>query len=152
VLGGWSANGIVTLQTGPPFNVTQSGDSQNVDLAAQRPNLVPGRQASLPASQRDPAGWFNTAAFSRSNLQYGNSPRNPLVAAGVKTFNLSASKSFKVPFRENQQLTVRAEFFNAFNTPQFDLPAASLGTGTFGRVTGTAIDQRQIQLAVKYTF
>jgi hypothetical protein len=75
-----------------------------------------------------------------------------LVAPGVKAFNLSAAKAFKMPFRENHQLAFRAEFFNAFNTPQFDVPGSSLGTGTFGRLTSTAIDQRQIQLALKYTF
>ncbi|MBI3693501.1 MAG: hypothetical protein HY238_01490 [Acidobacteria bacterium] len=57
-----------------------------------------------------------------------------------------------MPFRENHELTFRAEFFNAFNTPQLSNPGSSLGTGTFGRVTSTFIDQRQIQMALKYSF
>jgi hypothetical protein len=46
----------------------------------------------------------------------------------------------------------RAEMFNAFNTPQFANPAATLGNSTFGRVTSTAGDNRQIQFALKYNF
>jgi hypothetical protein len=57
-----------------------------------------------------------------------------------------------MPYREGHQLLVRTEFFNAFNAPQFGNPGASLGTGTFGRITSTAADNRQIQLALKYSF
>ena len=148
---GWSFGGVVTLQSGFPFNITQSGDSQNVDGLWERPNLVPGVEAVLPGGQRDAARWFNTAAFSRVTQQYGNSPRNPLVGPGIHTFDLSGSKSFKMPF-ESHELTFRAEFFNAFNTPQLGAPGSALGTGTFGRVTSTFADQRQIQLALKYSF
>jgi hypothetical protein len=56
--------------------------------------------------------WFNTAAFSRAGLMYGNSPRNPLVGPGIKTWDLSGSKAFKMPRLESQSLLFRAEFFN----------------------------------------
>jgi hypothetical protein len=148
---GWSFGGVVTLQSGFPFNITQSGDSQNVDGLWERPNLAPGVEAPLPGGQRDAARWFNTAAFLRVTQQYGNSPRNPLVGPGIHTFDLSGSKSFRMPF-EGHELMFRAEFFNAFNTPQLGAPGSALGTGTFGRVTSTFADQRQIQLALKYSF
>jgi hypothetical protein len=149
---GWAVGGVVTLQSGFPFNVTQSGDSQNVDGLWERPNLVAGQQATLRAGHRDAALWFNTNAFSRSVMQYGSSPRNPLVGPGVHVFDLSASKAFKMPYKEGHELMFRAEFFNAFNTPELNLPGSLLGTGTFGRVTSTFSDQRQIQLALKYSF
>jgi hypothetical protein len=154
VAAGWSLGGIVTLQSGSPFTVYQSGDSQNVDPVngESRPNLVAGQQAAIPASQRDPALWFNTAAFSRSVFQYGNTPRDSLVGAGLKTCDLSASKSYKMPFNDKHEFLFRAEFFNAFNTPQFSNPGNVLGTGTFGRVTATSTAQRQIQFGVKYVF
>ena len=85
-------------------------------------------------------------------MQYGNSPRNPLVGPGTDTWDLSASKAFKIPSHENHQLMFRGEFFNAFNKPQFAQPGSSLGTGTFGLITSTAIANRQIQFALKYTF
>jgi len=151
IFGGWSFGGIVTLQSGSPFNVTQSGDSQNVEFSAwSRPHLTPGQQARL--ANRDPSLWFNTAAFTRSVGEFGTAPRNPLVGPGIHTLDLSLSKTFSMPFAESHQLLFRTEFFNMFNTPQFGSPGAVLGTGTFGRVTSTQADNRQIQFALKYSF
>jgi hypothetical protein len=152
LVSGWAVGGIVTLQSGSPFNVTQSGDSQNTGGGGQRPNVVPGRAPALPSSERDPQRWFDTSAFSRSVLAYGNSPRNPLVGPGTRVFDLSATKAFRLPHTESHEVLFRAEFFNAFNTPQFAAPGSSLGTGSFGVVTGTSRDNRQIQFALKYNF
>jgi hypothetical protein len=153
VLGGWSLGGIITLQSGSPFRITQSADTQNNDsVGAARPNLVPGQTMTILSSERDPQRWFNTAAFTNSVLVYGSTPRNPLVRPGMNTFDLSLQKTFKMPFREGHELLFRTEFFNAFNKPQFGTPGASLGTGTFGRITGTASDNRQIQFGLRYAF
>ena len=46
----------------------------------------------------------------------------------------------------------RVEFFNAFNTPQFAAPGQTLGSSNFGVIGGTAINPRQIQLALKLFF
>jgi len=149
-LGGWQLGGIVTMASGFPFNITQSGDTQNNDGLWERPDLVGGQ--SVTVSDKTPNMWFNTAAFARSALHYGNSPRNPVVGPGTHTWDLAASKSFKMPYAEGHQLMFRSEFFNAFNTPQFANPGSSLGTGTFGRITSTTVPNRQIQLALKYMF
>jgi len=95
---------------------------------------------------------FNTNAFSRSVGGFGTAPRDALVGPGIHTIDISASKSFKMPFAELHALLFRTEFFNALNTPQLANPGATLGTGTFGRVTSTQQDNRQIQFALKYTF
>jgi hypothetical protein len=57
-----------------------------------------------------------------------------------------------MPYAEAHKILFRAEMFNIFNTPQLGNPGGTLGTGTFGRVTGTAADNRQVQFAMKYTF
>jgi len=150
ILAGWQAGGIITLQSGSPFSITQSGDSQNVEFSTwSRPHLLP---VTAELSNPDPAAWFNITAFSRSVGVYGTSPRNPLVGPGLSTFDLSVSKAFPMPFDKSHELLFRTEFFNAFNSPQFANPGGVLGTGTFGRVTGTRADNRQIQFALKYTF
>jgi hypothetical protein len=151
VLGGWQFGGIVALQSGMPFNVTQAADTQNNDsVGAARPNLVPGQRTTLASP--DPSLWFNAAAFTASVFQYGNTPRNVLVGPGLHTFDLSLGKQFRMPYKEGHLLQFRTEFFNALNTPQFANPGATLGTGSFGKVTGTSATSRQIQFGLRYAF
>jgi hypothetical protein len=148
---GWQLGGIITLQSGSPFNVLQSGDSQNVEFSSwERPNVIAAVSPTL--SHRDPALWFNTAAFSRSVGMFGTSPRDPLTGPILHTTDLSVSKTFRLPYAESHQILFRTEFFNSFNSPQFDVPGGTLGTGTFGVVTGVRSDNRQIQFALKYIF
>ncbi len=149
ILGGWSAGGIVTYANGLPVNISQSGDSFNNDGVWERPDLVPGQ--SLSVANPSPTLWFNTAALSRANLHYGSAPRDLIVGPRTHTWDLSASKSFKMPFKEGHQLMFRSEFFNAFNSPQFSNPGTTLGNSTFGKITG-ASNSRQIQVALKYMF
>ena len=101
------------MASGFPFNVTQSGDSENNDGLWERPDLVPGQAVGV--ANQTPNHWFNTAAFQRAVLHYGTSPRDPLVGPGTDTLDLSASKSFKMPRGEARQVMFRGEFFNAFN-------------------------------------
>jgi hypothetical protein len=163
LLKGWQFGGLLTFASGQPFTVNQSGDSQNKGGGVSRPHNF-GVNPTL--DNPDPFRWFDTTAFTRSTYEggtngvfvpgsggYGTSPRNPLVGPGASTWDLSLSKSFAMPM-EGHRILFRTEFFNAFNTPQFGNPGGVLGTGSFGRVTGTrgTNANRQIQFALKYTF
>ena len=54
---------------------------------------------------------------------------------------------------ERHTLQFRAEFFNALNHPQFNNPGAAVSTPTtFGVITGTSVNPRLIQFALKYAF
>jgi hypothetical protein len=54
-------------------------------------------------------------------------------------------------FTESVRLQLRAEAFNLFNHPNFNLPDNFLGSPTFGRIT-SARDPRHIQFGVKLLF
>ena len=149
LVSGWSFQGIVTLASGSPFDIQESSDTQNNDGIYERPNLT-GEKISV--SNRSPNNWFNTNAFTPSILVYGNSPRNPVVGPGKHEFDLSLGKIFKMPFNENHSLQFRAEFFNAFNTPQFANPDRFLGDGDFGKITSTNLPNRELQFGLKYKF
>ncbi len=149
VVGGWAFEGLVTLASGNPFDVQESIDSQNNDGIWERPILTGQR---LTVANPNPSAWFNTAAFAPSVYVYGNSPRNPLVGPGTNVYNLTLAKNFKMPYKEGHSLEFRAEAFDAFNTPQFSNPDAKLGDGVFGQITSTKIDNRELQLALKYRF
>jgi len=144
----WSFNGIVTYQTGFPFTVTQSGNTQNTGAATQRPDHVPGQNPKL--DNADPARWFNTDAFVRVTNKYGNVGRNTLRQPGMKVWDIGLFKDF--PVNERQRFQLRWEAFNLWNTPQFRAPDAQLGTPTFGQITSTWLDNRQMQFALKFLF
>ena len=57
-----------------------------------------------------------------------------------------------MPFKDTHQLEFRTEMFNAFNTPQFDIPGSALGTAEFGQVTNTKSANRKIQFGLRYQF
>jgi hypothetical protein len=53
---------------------------------------------------------------------------------------------------EGHSLVFRAEAFNALNHPQFGAPNATQGSRIMGVITTTTIDDRELQLALKYIF
>ena len=150
LLKGWQLSGIATLSSGSPIFINQDGDTLNVDSEEIRPNLVAGQNPTLPRSERTLSRWFNTAAFSRATVTYGNSARNPVVGPGLKTVDLSLAKSFAVS--NGQQLQFRWEAFNAFNTPQWANPNGTLGNSNFGIISSTRQNNREMQVSLRYTF
>jgi hypothetical protein len=50
------------------------------------------------------------------------------------------------------RLQFRAEFFNLFNHPQFDLPNSSIGSPSAGRISSTVGTPRDIQFSLRVSF
>ncbi len=145
----WMVVGVVTLQSGVPIAITQTTNfNAFAGFGTQRPNLA-GNPA-LPADQRTPAHWFNTAAFSTApQFTIGTASRNPVRGPSYRDVDLSIVR--RVPITGSQSLEVRAEIFNLLNTVNLGPPAAVAGAADFGTIT-TALDPRVVQLAVKYAF
>jgi hypothetical protein len=55
------------------------------------------------------------------------------------------------PIRESMNVQFRAEFFNAFNTPQFGDPNGSVTATNFGQITG-ASGARVMQMGLRLSF
>jgi hypothetical protein len=54
---------------------------------------------------------------------------------------------------DTRRLEFRLEAFNLFNWTNYDFPAASVSNlATFGKITSTLGDPRELQLAVKLYF
>jgi hypothetical protein len=153
---GWQLNTILNFFDGLPFSVSSS--SLTSDGAAVYANLAAGDgNGSLPSGQRSLAKWFNTAAFSNpATGVWGNSRRNSLQGPGTRTVDFSFFKNTSIA--EGKVLQLRTEFFNLFNTPQFNNPGTTVGTGSFGVVSSAGSEPtfqrtaRQIQLAAKINF
>jgi hypothetical protein len=154
LLSGWQTFGIVTLQSGRPFTVALLSDIDNSGTgrsilgfgANDRPNVTGDPQTGQRSTER----WFNTAAFTfPTRGTFGNAGRNIMDGPGYQNVNISLLKNTSLSERLNLQL--RAEFFNLFNHPNFNLPDNFLGSPTFGRIS-SARDPRHIQFGVKLLF
>ncbi len=130
VFSGWQTNGIVTLRSGFPFAVTQ-GNIINTGNSPVRPDRVADGSLDNPTLQQ----WFNPDAFrivSCANTSlpetchYGSAGNGILEGPGFKNVDFSAFKNFGLT--ERAKIQFRAEFFNLFNTPQFNLPNRALNT------------------------
>jgi hypothetical protein len=150
LLNNWQLSGIATFNSGSPIYISQDGDTLNTDDSGDiHPDLVPGQNPNLSSSERTIARWFNTGAFTRATVTYGNSPRNPVVGPGRKQVDLSLAKSFRT--RGDQRLQFRWEIYNALNTVNWNNPGGTLGSSSFGVISGAAA-ARQMQLSLKYLF
>jgi hypothetical protein len=155
LLGGWQANGILTLQTGTPVIVTQNVNNTNLGSAGQRPDNN-GTSAKITGGTTNDrlAKWFDTSVFSFARpFRFGSTPRvlpdvrNP----GIRTLDFSLFKDFMLT--ERLKLQYRAEAFNLTNTPNFAAPGAQLGNAAaFGIISGLAVSPRQVQMVLRLEF
>ncbi len=160
MIGGWQLNAIVTLTTGTPFTVTAPDESNTGGSHQSRANCIgnPYADASTSASQiaggTAPGFFLNPAAFAIPVLgTFGNCAPRAFHGPGLEDADLSIFKDFA--FTERFRLQLRTEFFNALNHPNFGNPSASVATsaiGSFGKVTSTVTDPREIQFALKLYF
>jgi hypothetical protein len=136
--------GNFTAQAGAPFTINIASDQANIGSGpAQRPNVSSDPNAGPKTPQR----WFNTAVFSLPALYtFGNSPRNAVIGPGLEEFDLSLQKNLQL--NEAARLQFRAEAYNLFNHPNFNIPNRTAFTANFGSIS-SAQDSRQLQLALK---
>jgi hypothetical protein len=144
----WTLTSLMTLESGVPVTVTQANANAAFGFGVQRPNLV--GNPTLPASQRSPSQWFNTAAFAIAPpFTIGSASRNPVRGPSYRDVDVALMR--RIPLSAGQILEVRAEAFNALNTTNLGAPNGLAGTASFGTIT-TALDPRVIQLALKFLF
>ncbi|MGH9668102.1 MAG: hypothetical protein ACRD9L_27095, partial [Bryobacteraceae bacterium] len=145
--GNWQINGITTLQGGFPINVTYGTDTANTSSGgSNRPDLVSAPTADCGDGHL--TGCIAAAAFAIPGLYaYGNAGRNLVTGPHLFTTDLSLFKNFQIA--ETARFELRFEAFNVTNSPEFSNPGSTFGTASFGNITGTSIDNRDLQLGAK---
>jgi hypothetical protein len=177
LLGGWNLSGVTTIQSGQPLNVldTRGGSIYCGGCTAAFSNVQSRAQmgagmtyADVPTSGGVEArlggisggpGYINAAAFGAlpvigDGTGFGNAGIGILRGPGQFNFDASLVKTTRVGgLREDATLQFRAEFFNLFNHPQFANPVSTdVSKPNFGWITGTSVNPRLIQFALKYNF
>ena len=152
LLNGWGVSAIFQYYSGSPQFVYQGADGQNNGNNFEYPDLVPGQPNGVP--NRSINEWFNTARFTEAIGHYGNAPRNPswITAPSNSPFEFEVKRTFTMPFSEQQKLSFQVQAFNVFNHPQFGAPNTNQSSGSFGTISSTTLDNREVQLVVKYFF
>ena len=159
-------NGIVTLQTGSPYSVTAPNDGLMGFTHSVYADCIgdPFSGATTDHNSYTTTGFLiNPAAFAApAPGTFGTCAPRKFHGPGIQMVDLSLFKQFR--FTERWQLQFRAEFFNAFNHPNFGNPSVDVSSpGSFGKVSNTLApilgtdsggpgDPREIQLALKLYF
>lgn len=154
IAGNWQWNGLVTAQSGSPFNLQLGSDAALSGTPNQRPSVIGDPSPPGDRAKGDKIlAWFNRSAFVAPALgTYGNVARNALLGPGSTTANAGLFKTFKLPGREGLRMQFRSEFFNILNHTNLSNPNASLSSGVrMGRIT-SAGSARVIQFALKLSF
>jgi hypothetical protein len=172
LLDNWQTSAIFTAQSGSPFTVVLVGAPTSSAAAfgnPARPDLVgnpfhAGMMAGCqgPSRIRIPQSWFNPCAFATpapglipGTFQFGTEGRNILTGPGYTDIDFGLSKSLALG-REDHRLTLRGDFFNLLNHPNFDIPSHVFGGSNFAKVLSANAygdkPPRQIQISARVVF
>ena len=153
IVGGWKINGVVSRYSGLPFTPIASATSLNAAFNTQVANKVKPFVA-YPKGIGKYATWFDTSAFAPvTTANFGTASRNSLRGPGDSDLDLGLSRLF--PITDRFHFELRAEAFNATNTPNFAIPANNASTSNFGEITstfGSAADSRLLRFTGKLSF
>ncbi len=158
LLGGWQWSGIMSIQTGTPFDVIDSNYSDNAGVSSA---ITPGTfadivgdphagtSASCIVSGTGPQ-LFNPCAFAHPRgLTFGNAGRNLLHNPRITNFDMSLLKHFRIT--EATRFEFRAEAFNVFNHTEWNGVYNDINSPGFLHPNG-AHRARTLQLGLKFLF
>jgi hypothetical protein len=155
----WQVNAIVSAYSGAPFTVTAPDASLNAPGNRQVADQVatPSRTGGVEIGKPiyDVSAWKPV-----TEVRFGTGERNGVRGPGNHNVDLSIFRNF--PFRGQAKVEARMEVFNLFNTPVFNNPGGSNGTGggtnnvtsrTFMLVTSSVQSfDRQIRFGIRVSF
>jgi hypothetical protein len=165
VLGGWGLAAIVTIQTGSALTIADTNANNIFGISEDRAQLsgnctkdqiVTGGSLGSKLNK-----YFNTFCFTTPSIvgadgvatAFGNSGTGIVDGPGQANLDLALSKTIFLNWPvERSNLQLRAEFFNAFNHPQFANPDTNYTSPTFGVISSTTVSARVGQLALRFNF
>lgn len=174
LLGGWQLSGTAYLQSGLPETLTTSTSACNINCnpdGLMRPNQYRpyhivnrsvqhwwGTAAGFNSENGAPRGGCTTPGVDDGSCFFGKAApntfgdvrSNTLRAPGMRQIDLSVFKSF--PTFGDQNLTLRADSFNAFNMASYAPPSSHIPSGIFGVIQGTNSPPREFQFSAIYHF
>lgn len=162
-VGGWKVAVTGIVYAGFPTTITSSVNNAGVGSSQQR--MIKYR--SLRRVNKDVFHWFGTDASAQpcttpgvdnGICAYGVpadgviSPQRPSTerSPGFQQYDTSAFKDFHIT--EAQNVSFRLDASNVFNIASYGNPDSTAQSTTFGRISATRSQPRQLQFSAKYTF
>jgi hypothetical protein len=179
-ISGWTVSGVTIAQTGDPLTFIDPGTGAaygtNTPLSFQGVTTAQFCSGYGNGDIKNPGGtkanlnhYFNTAALGCAPplvpyggpgaTDYGNSGVGIVLGPGQFNWDISLQKNTQITERVRVQF--RADFYNAFNHPQFADPGAgsfgnigfeNVTSPTYGVITHTSVNPRLIQFGLHFFF
>jgi len=152
IIGGWKTNGIWRIADGRPLAFNVADGNPIPTYGTQRPNIVGSPKRNHGSDFVDNYFIDNTVFQRPDDFTMGNAPRalGSVRSPWSFTTDLSVGKQFYI--REEMNFEIRLEAQNAFNHPVFQAPITSVDDENFGKILGTSVGPRQVQLGFKFNF
>jgi hypothetical protein len=175
LIGGWDIGSIVTWQTGAPFSIFSqrgTGPVQTSTTYFSNSWINYSGPTKIGALDRRGNGVFlftpdQVAVLTAASVypgpgELGTSGRN--LFRNPRFFNADASLVKRFRIHENHAITFRAEAYNLFNNPNFQMVATNVSTNnlnvdtpaSFGKfsqtVGGQGTSARTMQMTLRYDF
>ncbi len=145
LLGGWSINGLYSINTGEPFSVTSGVRTSNNTHVSRAilAGAMPDTSLQQAPGVIGPVMFADNRAFAIPGPGENGMGRNMFRSPGFWNLDFGVQKVFGLT--ERFKLQFRAEFFNALNHVNFDNPGGAtdgsnqITSATFGRVCCEAV-------------
>jgi hypothetical protein len=168
-VGGWQLSANTTIQSGVPQTLSSGGNLAGTNNPVNdRPSFSGVGNGYLSNHGWTSSGlaWYNPASFIlQPQGNFGSVGRNTMITPAFQTFDLAVHKNFPLAYKDGHVLQFRLEAFNVLNHPVWSAPNGNVQAGKaipgapsnaphdgFGIISTTALDMRQLQLGLKYTF
>jgi hypothetical protein len=165
LLGGWDLAAVATIQSGTALTIADTNANNVFGISEDRASLTGSCRkdqfltgGGMGSKLND---YFNKSCFTVPPVigadgigtAFGNSGTGIVDGLGQANLDLAVSKTLPLQWPvESAGLQFRAEFFNAFNHPQFADPDNNFSSPTFGVISSTAVSARVVQLAIRFSF
>jgi hypothetical protein len=163
--GGWSLAAVATVQSGDALTIAYTNSKNVFGISQDRAQLsgscTKGQIVTSGSVQSKLNNYFDLACLTTPPVigadgmgtGFGNSATGIVNGPDQANLDLSLSKTFPLRWpQEGCTLQFRAEFFNSLNHPQFADPDNNFSSATFGVISGTSVNPRVGQLALKFGF
>jgi len=156
---------VATIQSGSALTIADTNVNNLFGISEDRAqltgNCTKNQLVRGGSTESRLNRYFNASCFTTPPViaedgigtAFGNTATGIADGPGQANLDLAVSKQMSLSWpHERSTLELRAEFFNAFNHPQFANPDTNFSSPTFGVISSTAVNARVGQVALRLSF